>query len=408
MPTQARTLKGFRDFLPEEALKREWLKEIISNVFKRWGYDPLETPTLEPLELFEGEIGEDEKLFFKFEDPGGRQVALRYDQTVPACRVVGQYNQELPMPFKRYQIQPAFRAEKPQRGRYREFLQCDADIFGIASPIADAETIALSLDIYRQIGFKQAKVLISDRCLLQDMPYAAIVEIDKIKKIGLNKVIKNMEAKGITHSQAVSYIEQIEKLQPNPTIQTILDYLEAMGFNSDWYAFEPTIARSFSYSTGPIWEVEIPGFTGGSVLGGERYDQLVNNFSGINIPGTGFGLGFDRTLEAAEQFGLIPSACTVTRILITVFDSDSLNHSLKLASTLRNAGINTEVYPDVDVNMKKQLAYADKKGIPFVIILGPDEVKQNLATIKEMKSGAQTSISRMSLIQYLLSLLERL
>ena len=151
------TLKGFRDFLPAEAAKRAWLIGRIKETMELWGYDPLETPTLEPLELFEGQIGEDEKLFFKFEDTGSRQVALRYDQTVPTCRVVGQNYQELPTPFKRYQIQMAYRAEKPQKGRYREFLQCDADIFGVKGPEADAEVIALSLDIYRRIGVQKGK-----------------------------------------------------------------------------------------------------------------------------------------------------------------------------------------------------------------------------------------------------------
>ena len=175
-------LKGFRDFLPKEAVKRQWLKEKIRATCESWGFEPLETPTLEPLELFEGQVGEDEKLFFKFEDQGGRQVALRYDQTVPTCRVVGQNYQQLTMPFKRYQIQPAFRAEKPQKGRYREFLQCDADIFGDESPFADAEVIALSLDIYRRLGFKQAKVLINNRELVKDIPYPAIAAIDKLKR----------------------------------------------------------------------------------------------------------------------------------------------------------------------------------------------------------------------------------
>ena len=178
------TLKGFRDFLPEEAIKRNWLINKIRATFEAWGFDPLETPTLEPLELFKGQIGEDEKLFFNFKDQGGREVALRYDQTVPACRVVGEYAQQLPIPFKRYQIQPAFRAENPQKGRYREFLQCDADIFGVASPLADAEVIALSLDVYRQIGFTQVRVLVNDRQLLTKLPYEAIVAIDKLKKLG--------------------------------------------------------------------------------------------------------------------------------------------------------------------------------------------------------------------------------
>src|SRR3989338_5764945 len=164
------TLKGFRDFLPQDAMKRNWLRNKLTEIFELWGYDPLETPTLEPLELFTGQIGEDEKLFFSFTDHGGRKVALRYDQTVPSVRVVSQYLNQLPKPFKRYQIQNAFRAEKPQRGRYREFTQCDADIFGDSSPYADAETIALSLDIYKKLGFKEAKVLINDRNLLSDLP----------------------------------------------------------------------------------------------------------------------------------------------------------------------------------------------------------------------------------------------
>jgi len=192
------TLKGFRDFLPIEALKRNWLKDQIIRTFELWGYDPMETPTLEHLSLFAGQIGEDEKLFFKFQDNGGRDVALRYDQTVPTARVVGQYANELPMPFRRYQIQPAFRAENTQRGRYREFLQCDADIFGSSSPLADAEVIALSLDIYRRLGFPQAKVLINDRTLLKNLPYEAIVAIDKIDKIGEDGVIATMVNRNIS------------------------------------------------------------------------------------------------------------------------------------------------------------------------------------------------------------------
>src|SRR3989344_8614687 len=183
------TLKGFRDFLPEQAEKREWLRSKMIKVFQSWGYEPLETPIVEPLELFEGEIGEDEKLFFKFTDLGGRKVALRYDQTVPVSRVIGQYFNQLTFPFRRYQIQPAFRAEKPQKGRYREFVQCDADIFGVKTPDADAEVIALSLDIYRQLGFKRALVRINSRALFKDMPYEAIVSIDKIKKIGDESVL---------------------------------------------------------------------------------------------------------------------------------------------------------------------------------------------------------------------------
>lgn len=380
------TLKGFRDFLPEVAIKRNWLKQIISEIFELWGYDPLETPTLEPLELFAGQIGEEEKLFFKFKDPGGRDVALRYDQTVPTCRVVGQYNQQLSYPFKRYQIQPAFRAEKPQRGRYREFLQCDADIFGIESPYADAEVIALSLDIYRRLGFKTAKALINDRSLLKDIPYPALASIDKLKKIGEQRVLKEMKDKGIATTNAHQYLKKIQNLKPSDSITIISNYLEDLGFNHEWYSFEPTIVRSFSYSTGIIWEIEIPGFTGGSVLGGERYDQLVEKISGVNIPGTGFGLGFDRTLEAAEQFGLIPQKKTTSRVLVTVFNKDLQVKSLEITSSLRRLGINTDIYTNPEANLDKQLKYADRKGIPFVITIGPEEVAMGKVKLKDMKN----------------------
>jgi len=384
------TLKGFRDFLPEDALKRKWLKEKIETAFQKWGYDPIETPTLEALALFENQIGEDEKLFYKFKDQGDRDVALRYDQTIPACRVVGQYSQQLPMPFKRYQIQPAFRSEKPQKGRYREFLQCDADIFGVESPIADAEVIALSLDIYKDLGFKNAKVLINDRELLKDIPYKALVSIDKIKKIGEEGVLKELQKKGFSLGDSKKYLDYIKTLKPTETIQTILSYLESYGFEKERYSFDPTIIRSFSYSTGPIWEVVIPGFEAGSVLGGERYNNLVKNIAGVEIPGTGFGLGFDRTLEAMEQFNLLPKIKSSTKVLVTVFSENFFEKSLQTAKYLRDKKITTELYPSKDAKLDKQLKYAAKKQIPFVIIIGPDEAEKNIATLKNLSTGEQT------------------
>ncbi|MDP1743669.1 MAG: histidine--tRNA ligase [Candidatus Amesbacteria bacterium] len=389
------TLKGFRDFLPEEALRRAWLREQIVKVFEKWGYDPMETPTLEPLELFAGQIGEDEKLFFKFEDNGGRQVALRYDQTVPTCRVVGA--NQLTMPFRRYQIQPAFRAENTQKGRYREFVQCDADIFGSTSPLADAEVIALSLDIYKSLGFKNAKVLVNDRSLLAGLPYEAIVAIDKLAKIGEDGVIKDMISKNIPEDKAREYFDVVNKIQPNETIKTIFGYLKSCGFDENWYVFEPTLARSFSYSTGAIWEVVIPELGGGSVLGGERFDDLVEKISGRKIPGTGFGLGFDRTLEAAIQLNLVPEFKTKTKVLVTIFSEELVNESIKLVNKLRENNINCELYPDV-VKLDKQLKYADAKGIPFVAIIGPEEIASNTVKLKNMSTGEQKCLPEQELI----------
>jgi len=394
------TLKGFRDFLPEEALKRQWLEGIIRSVFEGYGFDPVETPTLEPLELFTGQIGEDEKLFYKFKDAGGRNVALRYDQTVPICRVVGQYR-ELLQPFRRYQVQTAFRAEKPQKGRYREFLQCDADIFGSHSPLADTEVIALSIDIYKTIGFKNFTVLINDRSLLKEIPYAAIVSIDKLEKIGPDSVISEMIGKGIEREDAENYLSIVGNLVPNETITQIFQYLKAMGFSKENFKFQPTLARSFSYSTGPIWEVVIDGFTAGSVLGGERYDELVKKISGLDIPGTGFGLGFDRTLEAAAQFNLVPQIKTKTKVLVTVFSPDLISHSLKITSRLRDSGVNSELYPDPNAKLDKQIKYADKKGIPYVAILGKKEVEQKVITIKNLSTGEQKILSLEEIIKLL-------
>lgn len=386
------TLKGFRDFLPKDAAKRKWLKDKLAGICESWGFSPLETPTLEPLDIFTGAIGEDEKLFFKFKDQGDRDVALRYDQTVPTCRVIAQYQNELTFPFKRYQIQPAFRSEKPQKGRYREFIQVDADIFGIKTPDADAETIALSLDIFRQIGFKRAVVRINSRALFKDMPYEAIVSIDKIKKIGDEGVVEEMVKKGIELQQAKDYLSYVKNIKPNEDMSFILSYLKDYGFDEDWYEFDPTIARSFSYSTGPIWEVEIPDAGGLSVLGGERYDGLLQKLAGKDIGGTGFGLGFDRTLEAAEHLGLLPTITTGGKVLVTVFSDSLRKNSQSIAKQLRAAGISVDLYPSSD-KLDKQLKYANKSATEYVIIVGEDEANRGVVKLKTMELKLQEELT---------------
>jgi len=385
-------LKGFRDFLPEAAWKRQWLKNKMIGVVSSWGYEPLETPTLEPLELFAGQIGEDEKLFFSFEDNGGRKVALRYDQTVPTCRVLGEYAHTLVFPFRRYQVQSAFRAEKPQKGRYREFTQFDIDIFGVTAATADAEVIAVTLDIYRQLGFKTATALINSRSLMVGIPYEAIVAIDKLAKIGKDGVIADMTNKGISQVDAERYFEQVMNLKPNEEIQTIFSYLEKYGFSSDWYRFEPTLARSFSYSEGPIWEIVIPEYGTGSVGGGERYDSLIEKVSGQKISGTGIGIGFDRTLEAAEACGLMPVYTSSTKVLITSFSNELYATSNTVSQTIRATGISAELYPDATAKLDKQLKYADRKKIPFVVIIGPEEAEKGVVQVKNMTTRESTTV----------------
>lgn len=397
------TLKGFRDFLPTEALKRQYLIKKIREVFELYGFEPIETPALEYLETFTGNIGEDEKMFFKFEDQGGRKVALRYDQTVPTCRFIAQYKNEITFPFKRYQIQTVWRAEKPQKGRYREFLQCDADIFGLPQPEADAEVIALTLDLYKNFGFKDFVVKINDRALFKKIPYEVIVAIDKLVKIGREKVIEEIVRKGFTKKQAEDFLLTTQNIKPNETLNRIFAYLKNLGFSEENFVFDPTIARSFNYSTGPIWEVVIPGYEVGSVLGGERYDKLIGRFQNQDIEGTGFAIGFDRTLEAMDQFNLFPNLKSVAQVLVTVFSPDLAKKSLTITANLRNNNVKTEVYLDFTAKLDKQLKYANRRNIPFVLIIGPEEVKRGAVKIKNMSTGEQMETNIKDLVSKLKS-----
>ncbi len=391
------TLKGFRDFLPEEAVKRQYVIDIVRKTFELYGFEPLETPAIEYLEVFTGNIGEDETLFYKFEDSGGRKVALRYDQTVPTCRLIAQYPDKITLPFKRYQIQTVWRAEKPQKGRYREFLQCDADIFGVENELADAETIALSINIFKNLGFKNPIALINDRELYQGIPYKAIVAIDKLAKIGDEGVIAELIKKGFEKKDGERLLQQIKDIKPNKKLQNIFQYLDNYGLKN-FYEFSPTLARSFSYSTGPIWEITTKEFTAGSMLGGERFDSLVSRFSKNKVAGTGFALGFDRTVLAMDELKLFPSMKTKTKVLVTIFNSDLLKNSQEVVQQLRKEGINTDLYPNPTDRLDKQLKYANRKEIPYVIIIGPEESEKNTIKIKNMKTGDQSTISPNELI----------
>lgn len=393
MNNKLQTLKGFRDFLPSEVYKRNWVKDIMVKTAERWGFEAIETPTLEPYSLFEGEVGEDEKMFYKFKDLGGREVMLRYDQTVPTCRFVANNQSNLVFPFKRYQIQSVFRAENTQKGRYREFTQFDLDIFGIKSPTADAEIMAENLETYFAIGFKKPIIIFNNRDLMKNLPYEAIVAIDKLKKIGENGVIEDMVKKGISKTKAKEYFDFVKNIKPDETIKIITNYLTSYGFNKNNFSFEPTLARSFSYSQGPIWEIVIEDYKVGSVGGGERYDGMMKRLTGLDIPATGIAFGFDRTVEAADQLGLIDNYQTKTDILVTIFSTELLENSIKIAKILRENNINTEIYPDPTTKLEKQLKYADKKQIPYVVIIGQDEVKNNYVTLKNLKTKEQRQVT---------------
>ncbi|KKR72555.1 MAG: Histidyl-tRNA synthetase [Candidatus Woesebacteria bacterium GW2011_GWA2_40_7] len=264
------------------------------------------------------------------------------------------------------------------------------DIFGVATTSADAEVIAENLDTYLAIGFKKPVVIFNNRDLMKDIPYSAIVAIDKLKKIGEQGVINNMVQKGINKSQASDYLKFVMDMKPDATVKTIISYLEKSGFGREYYRFEPTLARSFSYSQGPIWEIIIEDYETGSVGGGERYDGMMKRLTGLDIPATGIAFGFDRTVEAADQLNLIPEELTKTKALVTIFAPDLLENSIKVACDLRENKINTELYPNENAKLDKQLKYADKKGIPYVLIIGPEEVKESKVVLKNLKTKEQT------------------
>lgn len=396
------TLKGFRDFLPAEKRGRDLVESSIKSTFELYGFEPLETPTLEYSELLLGKYGtEADKLVYSFEDRGGRQVALRYDQTVPTARVLAQYQNELGKGFRRYQIQPVFRADKPQKGRYREFVQCDADIFGVTIPLADAEIIAVYYSIYKNLGLSDIVIEINDRDTListlspfasDTVPvYSIIQSIDKLDKLTVTEVTAELVAKGMSEKDAVQALANIESARPSPNLESILDAVKALGVPAANLKFNPTIARGLDYYTGMIFEGKIPKESG-SVGGGGRYDKLIENLGGPSIPAVGFGLGFDRTVEVLMSRSLIPSSNQTTSTLVTIFSENLQGQSLKVASKLRNAGINTELYPDPSDKLDKQFKYADKKSIPYAIVIGEDEIKNNMVTLKSLATREQLTL----------------
>lgn len=389
---EPKVLKGFRDFLPADAQKRQYAINIIRRTFELYGFEPLETPAIEYLDIFKGAIGEGEQLFYKFTDSGGRQVALRYDQTVPTCRVIAQYPDKIRLPFKRYQIQTVWRSEKPQKGRYREFLQCDGDIFGVDDRAADAETIALTIDIYKNLGFKKPVAVINDRDLYQDIPYEAIIAIDKLEKIGEEGVLKELNKRSFSDKVAIELFNKAKNNQPNENLKYIFSFLDNYGMKEN-YKFSPTLARSFSYSNGTIWEIVVEDFTGGSLAGCERFDSVVSRFSKRRVPGVGFAVGFDRTILAMEELNLFPDLKTNTKILVSVFNPKLLPYSQKITALFRKNGINTDLYPNPKDKLDKQLKYAAEKQIPFVAVAGPNEANNNTVTLRNMKTKQQKLIS---------------
>lgn len=368
MKVEPRTLKGFRDFLPKEARKRQYVIDTLKRVFESYGFEPLETPALEYEDILLGKYGDEgDKLMYRFEDNGQRRVALRYDQTVPLARVVAQYQNDLPLPFKRYQIQNVWRAENTQKGRFREFLQCDIDTIGEKSVGCDAEILIIVDSCLKKLGFENFKIIVNDRANFEGIDQSAIATIDKLKKIEPEGVKEELRQKGLDEN----LLDQVQSKQPTEWIQTLLNNKELISNN---LVYEPTLARGLDYYTGVIIEVEIEGFDAGSVGGGGRYDNLIGMFENNSLPAVGFAFGFDRLMEAMEEKNLFPPLLT-TKVLVTVPSSEIEDIVWNIGTLLRSKNINVETYLNA-VPMEKQFKYAEKKGIPNVVVpLNENEVE---------------------------------
>ena len=401
------TPKGFRDFLPADALRRKFVVGKITSVFEKFGFDPLETPALEYEETLAGKYGEEEKLIYKFETPGGDKVALRYDQTVPLARVAAQYGptgqQVLSIPFKRYQVQSNFRGENTQKGRYREFTQADADIVSSSSPLADAEILALLAEIYQALGL-EVIIKVNDRTLFGDIEPKFLAAIDKLLKIGEDAVLEELVSKGMNSEEAKKTLESFKSFVPSDNLKETMELFEKLGYSQDLLEFDATLVRGLDYYTGLIIEVVLKSRPNSSSLcGGGRYDKLIGKFFGTGMGGVGFAIGLDRTIEAMEEEGVELPSATSTQVLVTIFSGEQEEKSLEVVSKLREGGISAEIWLDSGNRLDKQLKYADQKGIPFAVIVGPDEAEKNLVTLKNLEEKAQLTLSLDELVQKLSS-----
>lgn len=415
-------LKGFRDYLPKQMILRRRIIETFREIFERHGFEPLDTPALEYLEVLTGKAGENEKLMYHFLDQGEREVGMRYDLTVPLARVVAMHQDELVMPFKRYHIAPVWRADKPQRGRFREFWQCDADVAGSASMVADAEVVTIISEALSAVGLPNFTIHISHRRLLESIALASGVPesqagtiyhaVDKLDKISRDGVRKELVGGGIAEDAADRVLAAVtaegspeellddlsDRLSAIPTaieaigeLRQLFDLLPAFGVPESVYAFDLSLARGLDYYTGPVYEATVDEPKVGSVVGAGRYDKLVGNFLGRPIPATGISLGLERIIEVVEEFGLLPTPATVADAVVTVFP-DTLAASARIARELRNAGFNVDCSVQPNRGLGDQLKYANRKGVRFAVIAGSVELERGEAALKDLWSGEQVTV----------------
>lgn len=397
-------LKGFRDFLPEKMAVRQVVEKTMREVFESFGYQPLETPALEYQETLLGKYGEEaDKLVYTFEDKGGRKVGLKYDLTVPTSRVAAMYP-DLVKPFKRYQIQNVWRADKPQKSRYREFTMCDVDSIGTASPLADAEIIAVIFTVLKKLNFKEFTIRMNSRQVLfeilkkagisEKQKFSVIQTLDKLDKKPKEEVIKELQRKGLTEGTVKNLFSELKRAKPDPNLEQVFMYLKYFDVDPNFYKFDPILARGLDYYTGPIYETLVKRPKIGSLTGGGRYDKLIGMFTGQDIPATGTCFGFDRICDCLEELKILESTKKISpEVLVTIFNPEFIEPALAIFNKLRKQNLKAEIYLNPQENLNKQIKYADKKGISYVVIVGPDEVAKGEVTLKNMKNRSQKRIS---------------
>jgi len=428
--------KGTRDFGAREMARRNYIFSTIRSVFALYGFEQIETPAMELMSTLMGKYGEEgDKLLFRIQNSGEKaaeapEKGLRYDLTVPFARYIVQHRDEIQFPFRRYQIQPVWRADRPQKGRYREFYQCDVDVIGTNSLVSELELIQIVEEVYRRLGIRvclhinNRKILagIAEYIGAPDKIIDITTAIDKLDKIGLDKVNAELSERGLSD-------ETIAKLQPilalegtnEEKLSTIADILadneigtkgvaemreifsliETCQLSAINYQLDLTLARGLNYYTGTIFEVKALDAQIGSITGGGRYDNLTGIFGLPNVSGVGISFGADRIYDVLTELNLFPeSMMDTTQILFAAFGEDELRYALDWARTLRESGIRVEVYPE-PAKMKKQMAYADAKAIPFVAIVGGNEMDTNTVMLKNMHTGEQSQVNINQLKQLL-------
>ncbi|MEC8379622.1 MAG: histidine--tRNA ligase [Myxococcota bacterium] len=413
--------RGMRDLLPETMRKRRAVIQRIEHIFRSYGFDPLETPAVERIETLMGKYGDEgSKLIFKIlargeaGDRGECDMALRYDLTVPLARVVAM-NQQLKMPFKRYQIQPVWRADRPQKGRFREFYQCDVDVVGTQNTMAEAECLAVVHDSLKALGFDRFTIRLNDRRLLRAMvshigaleqEFSVIGTLDKLDKIGEDGVRQDLLGLGLEGKQIDALfdclngadIPEAESIEAE--LLQIRNHAIQLGVSDANLSIDRTLARGLDYYTGPVFETVLDDAKIGSVSGGGRYDGLIGMFLGRDVPAVGVSLGLERLITILEERGQLDGAHSGPQVFVSVFSSEQQSASLEAAKVLRQNGIRVELSYRVG-KLGKQFKLASQNQIPFVLVIGPDDVEKGCIQIKDLATGEQHSMTLASASEWL-------